>query len=37
MNVEIMKKIMSQNKIALSFLGNQDWKLVKTETKKKKK
>ena len=32
MNVEIMKRIMSEKKTTLPSLSNQDWKTVKSET-----
>ena len=34
MNVEFMKRIMSENKTPLPSLRNQDWRTVKSETKK---
>ena len=34
MNVEIMKRIMSEKKPTLPSLRNQGWKTVKTETEK---
>ena len=34
MNVEIMKRIMSEKKITLPSLRKQDWSSVKFETKK---
>ena len=33
MNVEIMKRIMSEEKTSLTSLRNQEWRTVKSETK----
>ena len=33
-NVEIMKRVMSEKKTTLSSLRNQDWRTVKSKTKK---
>ena len=34
MDIEILKKIMSEKKTRLPWLRNQDWKTVKAETQK---
>ena len=37
MNIEIIKRIMSQKKTRLPFLRNQEWKTIKAEIEKAKR
>ena len=37
MNIEILKRIMSEKKTTLPSLRNQDWETVKVETEKNKR